>query len=421
MIFVSDIEGTIRAIAPSSIYQGSTGVNDVILLAPFDACCVVSPSFCLPNGQLITPGLSDNVSQEDGDGYVMKLLDDFAGIFTDKSGTYYNAWRLVLDYPLTQMSGDLSIQFIISKPDGTRQSTSSTLLPIGAGNPYIEPSFTEADWNAITTALTKVDQWSENAKDAADVAEEAKESAAASASQSADSASAASNSAEAAATSEQNAGAFASCAAEDAQSASESAITAKDAVISTNNSVTEAKNVVSAGIAEINDKIGNVGDIGKALDAIASIQDALLLGGSGSSNEGGGPNEGGTVPKLYRHDIRIHSQSDSYVHDIYFSIYNTDPTDYSKHCELDGDGIIIEGTELNATDFAFIPTHYITATGYSDDGDWGDYLPVCAIIARDNDFIIERLTCENLGAPTDSIFAEYTRIEDIEDDVTEVF
>ena len=100
MIFLSDIQGTITAIVPDQIYQGSSNAKELILIAPFPENSVVSVAIRLPNGQLIPPFLAES--------YKMAALPSFSPNLFDKLGNTYNAWRLQLDAPITAYGGDLT-------------------------------------------------------------------------------------------------------------------------------------------------------------------------------------------------------------------------------------------------------------------------------------------------------------------------
>ena len=167
MIFLSNIQGTITAIDQSPIYQGSSDANEVILIAPFPSSSTISVAFTLPNGVIINPFLAES--------YNMALMSGFSDKFYDAAKNRYNAWKLLLDYDLTQISGDLTVQFTVAKGYHTVngvskpiiQTTSSVTTTIGSGVPYLPPEFTESDWKSILAAITAANNAADRAENAA--------------------------------------------------------------------------------------------------------------------------------------------------------------------------------------------------------------------------------------------------------------
>jgi hypothetical protein len=156
MIFLSNAQGTITAIVPTPLYQGSNNVNELILIAPFPASNVVTYALTLPNGQHVTPALSELADPESIN--ALTLLPDFSGKITNAEGAGYNAWRAVLNYPLTAISGDITVQFFVSSGAGT-VPTSATVFSIEGGVPIISGSMpSEDNWQAILEALSAATQ-----------------------------------------------------------------------------------------------------------------------------------------------------------------------------------------------------------------------------------------------------------------------
>ena len=50
MFYIIDTHGTTKAVITEPIYQGSVGVNNIVLLAPFPANTQITVSAYLPNG-----------------------------------------------------------------------------------------------------------------------------------------------------------------------------------------------------------------------------------------------------------------------------------------------------------------------------------------------------------------------------------
>ena len=139
MIFLCDSGGTIQAAIPSPIHQGSIGVNEIILIAPFPSSTVVTATFTLPNGIKIYP----KYVSPDGDPdypYLMAVVNDFAEKNVTIDGVTANVWRLTLDKAITQVSGNVTIQFIFSSVGGINLTSSSATLPVLRGNAYLEPT-----------------------------------------------------------------------------------------------------------------------------------------------------------------------------------------------------------------------------------------------------------------------------------------
>lgn len=146
MIFLSDIEGTITAIVPSPIYQGSSNAKELVLIAPFPSTSAVSVSIRLPNGQRLVPQIA-NPNE-----FVMSFLSGFEGKLRAPDGRILHAWRLQLDAPVTQYSGNLSVQFLIANGNGVIESTSESVVNIGRGTPYLMPS-NVSEWSQILNSI----------------------------------------------------------------------------------------------------------------------------------------------------------------------------------------------------------------------------------------------------------------------------
>lgn len=162
MLFLSNIEGTITAVVPSPLYQNSQNANEIVLIAPFPDTAMISVAFILPNGQYVRPYLTENDDAEEY--HLMALLPEFSPALYDGKGNGYNAWRMVMDYALTQQSGDLTVQFTViesftvnNKPMIKRIPTSAVSFTINKGVPYIPPDTPSVGaWEEITTAISSL-------------------------------------------------------------------------------------------------------------------------------------------------------------------------------------------------------------------------------------------------------------------------
>lgn len=152
MIFLSDIQGTITAIVPDKIYQGSSNAKELILIAPFPSTSAVSAAIRLPNGQLLPPIIANS--------YMLSPLPAFSPAIFDRDGRNYHAWRMQLDAPLTAYSGDISVQFLLSTNggDGVIEATSECIINIGRGTPYIIPRSPDG-WQDVLNAIQALQQY----------------------------------------------------------------------------------------------------------------------------------------------------------------------------------------------------------------------------------------------------------------------
>lgn len=152
MIFIMNTEGTVTSAVSSPLYQGSDDVNEIVLLAPFATTTVVMVSFRLPNGQYVYPYFAGN---ENSTPYTATIIESLEGKFFAADGTTgYNAWLLKVDYPLTQFSGELDIQFMLTLASGGYLTSSVPMVTVGRGIPYLPPSL--ADDEALGSLHTAV-------------------------------------------------------------------------------------------------------------------------------------------------------------------------------------------------------------------------------------------------------------------------
>ncbi len=152
MIFLSDIQGTIKAIVPEQIYQGSSNAKEIVLIAPFPETSAVAASIRLPNGQLLVPKIlipkTPEVPFETS--YKLSPLPNFS--FEEDGVSLYNAWRMELNADITQYSGELSVQFLIATGNEVIETTSSENINIGKGTPYVMPENVN-DWSQVLEAI----------------------------------------------------------------------------------------------------------------------------------------------------------------------------------------------------------------------------------------------------------------------------
>ena len=147
MLLTMSIDGTVTRASNEPIYQGSVDVNKIILLAPYSTGTVITVHFKLPNGQYVYPYFASPTEPP----IAMTELVDFPGYF-DADGKRYNAWVLNVDYPLTQFSGELEIQFNATLSNGY-QTSSITVNTVARGLPYLPPSIDNEAYATIMSAV----------------------------------------------------------------------------------------------------------------------------------------------------------------------------------------------------------------------------------------------------------------------------
>lgn len=149
MLIIANANGDIMAVSPSSVHQGSIDANKIILLAPFAKSATVSVLVTLPNRLSLYPQLAENT---DPSPYNMAALDLDLGL-NNPNGVAMNAWVYSLSAPITQYSGNVTLQFLVTLPDGTSPTTSAVNIPVSRGSAWIAPSVSESDVNTIAAYL----------------------------------------------------------------------------------------------------------------------------------------------------------------------------------------------------------------------------------------------------------------------------
>lgn len=173
MIFLCNAQGTITSVIPEPINQGSIGVNRIVLIAPYPKSTVISATFTLPNGMKLYPQYVGKGESTDYD-YLMSAVESFDGKGLNIDGVTVNVWQLTLDKALTQLAGNVKVQFLAMGDGGVVLGSTSTEMPINRGNAYLNPSVSAADLNSIAAYLNAA----ENAATAAETAQAAAETAA---------------------------------------------------------------------------------------------------------------------------------------------------------------------------------------------------------------------------------------------------
>lgn len=139
MIFIINAQGTITAVSPSPVHQGSIGVNDIILVSPALAN-EVTLNATLPNGIKIDP-------------IDMGLV--YPSVIEGYTEGYY-IYRVTLDESVTQYSGLLSLRFSLKLKEGGTLTTSTAVIPIAEDMSIIElPAILSLDNNADTGTIVE--------------------------------------------------------------------------------------------------------------------------------------------------------------------------------------------------------------------------------------------------------------------------
>ena len=78
MLYYIDIEGVVQAAIPDTVTQGTVGVKEIIIIAPFPSSTVVTAFITLPNGIMIYPEYVGRTQLENGDyGYKFTPITAF--------------------------------------------------------------------------------------------------------------------------------------------------------------------------------------------------------------------------------------------------------------------------------------------------------------------------------------------------------
>ena len=157
MLFYFDKDGKAVSSIPNAIFQGSVGVNEILVLAPFPKTTVVTAAFVLPNGLKLYPRYVNGVTE----GYTLASVSAFEIPAPD--GVTVNLWKMKLDKALTQQSGDLSVQFTFTGSGDESLTTETVNLSVSRGNPKFPPDVTDDAYDVILKATQTAQIASENA------------------------------------------------------------------------------------------------------------------------------------------------------------------------------------------------------------------------------------------------------------------
>ncbi len=173
MIFIANARGEIQAdLAPYAVNQGSDNANQIVFAAPMPENVTVSVIFKLPNGVVTLP-------------YLLANIEQVQGVF-DYKGVAYRCWSADIDYPITEIPGSVTAQFVIAyaatggKP--AVRHTTATVFTVNDGITYHpDPPDDPSDWatliGKIETAISTASLNKDEAERAIKAAEDAKESA----------------------------------------------------------------------------------------------------------------------------------------------------------------------------------------------------------------------------------------------------
>ncbi len=154
MLYYVDSAGVIQAAIPGTVAQGSVGVNEIVLIAPFPISTVVSALITLPNGLKIYPQYvgRDDIAASDYP-YKFAPVTAFEGKIPTPDGVTVNVWKMSLDRALTQVSGNLHITFLFTDAFGHTLTSTLATLNVLRASPYLAPTVTEEDITTIQRYL----------------------------------------------------------------------------------------------------------------------------------------------------------------------------------------------------------------------------------------------------------------------------
>lgn len=117
MIISLTLNGEIYSVEPEQIYQGANNVNEIFIFAPLSANTAFEMEFTLPNGHITKP-------------YILERIAPIS--------SQLNAWKLVVDAPLTQYYGVIKYQFK-GTINGTTTATGKGSFTITEGVDWVMP------------------------------------------------------------------------------------------------------------------------------------------------------------------------------------------------------------------------------------------------------------------------------------------
>ncbi len=127
MIFFIGNDGTVINSVPSPVYQGSAGVNDIYVVAPFASNLQATVAFKLPNGVYT-------------ERYPMKLVNEITELVNKKTGQMCSGWQFSMPNNITEYFGTVTAQFFFySAQQGKQIACSATTFTVGRGVPPILP------------------------------------------------------------------------------------------------------------------------------------------------------------------------------------------------------------------------------------------------------------------------------------------
>lgn len=157
MLFLSNIHGTLTQLTNEPVYRGSSGVNDIVLLAPFARTSVVALYITLPDGVELEPQFATLVNNTADLGVL------------NTAGKPLNAWKYSLPFVLTEKSGDLLLTFSVTHENGT-VTASEIVIKILPGSGFIDPGEMGEGFASIQQAVLAAQTAAADAENSADLA-----------------------------------------------------------------------------------------------------------------------------------------------------------------------------------------------------------------------------------------------------------
>lgn len=139
MLYIIDTSGTTQLVQTEPIYQGSTGVNSITLLAPFPSNYQIVVSALLPNG----------IPLKNTYPMTAKVLPLELKDINENKLTCFN---VVLDEIITAYPGNVKVQFTVYQGHGKKLNTYTTSFNVGIGIPTEEPNL-PTDGNYVDAIL----------------------------------------------------------------------------------------------------------------------------------------------------------------------------------------------------------------------------------------------------------------------------
>ncbi len=146
MIFFINHSGQIIKSIPTPVHQGSSGANEVYLVAPFARGTVATVCFLLPGGEVVAP----RAMKEEAN------LGAIKGAVDEETGAEYHVWAYALPSSVTKYYGSVTAQFYFyGQANDVVLATGATTFTVemGAGSSLPDEPSAEV-WEDILSNLS---------------------------------------------------------------------------------------------------------------------------------------------------------------------------------------------------------------------------------------------------------------------------